>query len=140
MTCNTITCVNINDYLDLLRNHFQTRTIFKEKMHDEAQILYSSTNTEITYTYQDLIRHVKPCILLNVHGIVIFLQQRPSRSEDGTARQNFEKGTTKGLSQQSLEPSGPVVSEGKKLKIHPPFSILATVAMLVESLDCRTQF
>ena len=32
-------------YLDLLHNHFQTRTIFKKKMHDEAHILYSSTNS-----------------------------------------------------------------------------------------------
>jgi hypothetical protein len=31
-------------YLDLLHNHFQTRTIFKKKMHDEAHILYSTNS------------------------------------------------------------------------------------------------
>jgi hypothetical protein len=29
---------------------------------------------------------------------------------------------------------------GKKIKFHPPFLFLATVAMLVGCLDCRTQF
>jgi hypothetical protein len=29
---------------------------------------------------------------------------------------------------------------GKELNFHPPFLLLATVAMLVGCLDCRTQF
>jgi hypothetical protein len=34
-------------YLDLLQNHFQTRTIFKKKMHDEAHILYSTNSISL---------------------------------------------------------------------------------------------
>jgi hypothetical protein len=36
-------------------------------------------------------------------------------------------------------PIGPIVSEENKLKFH-PLLFLATVAMLVGGLDCRTQF
>jgi hypothetical protein len=39
-----------------------------------------------------------------------------------------------------LESNWPSSLRGKKLKFHPPFLFLATVAMLVECLDCRTQF
>ena len=39
-----------------------------------------------------------------------------------------------------LESNWPSNLRGTKLKFHPPFLFLATVAMLVGCLDCRTQF
>ena len=39
-----------------------------------------------------------------------------------------------------LESNWPSSLRGKILKFHPPFLFLATVAMLVGCLDCRTQF
>jgi hypothetical protein len=39
-----------------------------------------------------------------------------------------------------LESNCPSSLRGKKIKCHPPFLFLATVAMLVGCLDCRTQF
>jgi hypothetical protein len=39
-----------------------------------------------------------------------------------------------------LESNWPSSLRGKKLKVHPPFLFLATVAMLVGCMDCRTQF
>jgi hypothetical protein len=39
-----------------------------------------------------------------------------------------------------LESNWPSSLRGKKLKFHSPFLFLATVAMLVGCLDCRTQF
>ena len=39
-----------------------------------------------------------------------------------------------------LESNWPSNLRGKKFKLHPPFLFLATVAMLVGCLDCRTQF
>ena len=39
-----------------------------------------------------------------------------------------------------LESNWPSSLRGKQLKFHPPFLFLATVAMLVGSRDCRTQF
>ena len=39
-----------------------------------------------------------------------------------------------------LESNSPSSLRGKKLKFHPPFLFLATVAMLVGGRDCRTQF
>jgi hypothetical protein len=39
-----------------------------------------------------------------------------------------------------LESNWPSSLTGKKLKYHPPFLFLATVAMLVGCLDRRTQF
>jgi hypothetical protein len=54
----------------------------------------------------------------------------------------FWKGTTQKSLQQSLVEIGSVVSEEKiLLKFHPPlFSIFSLVAILVRSLDHRTQF
>ena len=39
-----------------------------------------------------------------------------------------------------LEFNWPSSFSGKNKKFHPPFLFLATVAMLVECLDCQTQF
>jgi hypothetical protein len=39
-----------------------------------------------------------------------------------------------------LESNSPTRLRGKKIKFHPPFLFLATVAMLVGCLDGRTQF
>jgi hypothetical protein len=39
-----------------------------------------------------------------------------------------------------LESNWPSSLKGKQLKFHPPFLILATVAMLDGCLDCQTQF
>jgi hypothetical protein len=39
-----------------------------------------------------------------------------------------------------LESNWPSSLRGKQLKLHPPFLFLATVAMLVGCLDCRTKF
>jgi hypothetical protein len=39
-----------------------------------------------------------------------------------------------------LESNWPSSLRGKKLKFHPPFLFLVTMAMLVGCLDCRTQF
>jgi hypothetical protein len=60
--------------------------------------------------------------------------------EDGTARQNFERGSPKDYFSKAWIHDWPSSLRGKQLKFHPPFLFLATVAMLVGCLNCRIQF
>jgi hypothetical protein len=50
------------------------------------------------------------------------------------------KGDHQKIMLAKLESNWPSSLRGKKLNFHPPFLLLATVAMFVACLDCRTQF
>jgi hypothetical protein len=59
--------------------------------------------------------------------------------EEGTTRQNFERGSPKDYFSEAWIHDWPSSLRGKQLKFLPPFLLLATVAILVGCLDCRTQ-
>jgi hypothetical protein len=54
--------------------------------------------------------------------------------------ENVLKGDDQRIILAKLESNWPSSLRGEKIKFHPPFLFLETVAMLVGCLDCRTQF